>query len=623
VADFDAALNVDSVTFMQRGVSTGALDTVPDSGTYDGNTVQVEATISNAGTTALTTGVSFGRATSVAATGTTPLAAEGAAASPIVTVPAGGTATADFQWDTQGDAWTDSSQPDTDHLIRVTTDLTPGYGQETIAVRPKPVILVHGLNADYTTWAAYPAFLTSVNPDWEAYAVGDGQAPGVMNTSPVHTPGSGVGNTILGNAGQEAQYIQGVRDKTGAWHVDIVAHSMGGLISRQYIDSLMPGPTPDGRPVVSHLMMLGTPNEGSPCADMLSLVEGSFVAIPTLQLSATYLKVFNSQVTNRNGVPFSILAGNIGLPTCGGPDGDSVVPEFSALWTIADRTVVPGLLHTDMTASRLAFDGWVAPHLAIGPDGASAPTTLDPEVRADVTPRLAELRPASAGRNAKPKKPKKPKKGKTHCVTANGGLASVTGTARFTATTAGVNRRFTVLSASRLVLSVFAPDSAITVTDPAGKAVQHISAATVRKDGSLFDTYTTKHPALGSWKLEAQSVGGRQPAAYVLLEPGAASTLTATLGIARQTVTHVAATLRTRGRGQPGAHVTALLTLPSGKHRTIDLHAVKRHAGEYTANVQVPLTKGSLPLQAVVHATNRNETMTALATGAGGCTTTS
>jgi pimeloyl-ACP methyl ester carboxylesterase len=325
-------------------------------------------------------------------------------------------------------------------IIRVSTDLTPGYGQETIAVRPKPAILVHGLNATYTTWAAYPAFLTSVNPDWEAYAVGDGQAPGVMNTTPVHTPGSGVGNTILGNAGQEAEYIQGVREKTGAWHVDIVAHSMGGLISRQYIDSLMPGATPDGRPVVSHLVMLGTPNQGSPCAELLADAESAAVAIPTLQLTATYARVFNSQVTNRNGVPFSILAGNIGVPTCGGPNGDSVVPLPSALWTITDRTVVPGLLHTEMTASRLAFDGWVLPHLAIGPDGGSAPTTLDPDARAATNARMAAIR--LAGRVPKPKKPTRPKKSKTSCTTASGGISSVVGTGSFTATPAGVSRHF-------------------------------------------------------------------------------------------------------------------------------------------------------------------------------------
>jgi pimeloyl-ACP methyl ester carboxylesterase len=45
--------------------------------------------------------------------------------------------------------------------VRATLDLTPAYGQESITVRPKPVVLVHGLNADASTWAAYPGFLAS------------------------------------------------------------------------------------------------------------------------------------------------------------------------------------------------------------------------------------------------------------------------------------------------------------------------------------------------------------------------------------------------------------------------------------------------------------------------------
>jgi triacylglycerol esterase/lipase EstA (alpha/beta hydrolase family) len=81
-----------------------------------------------------------------------------------------------------------------------------------------------------------------------------------------------------------------VRDQTGAWHVDLVARSMGGLISRQYIDSLMPADPPDGRPVVSHLVMLGTPNEGSPCAQTAIAAEGLLATWPMEQLTTSYLQ---------------------------------------------------------------------------------------------------------------------------------------------------------------------------------------------------------------------------------------------------------------------------------------------------------------------------------------------
>ncbi len=50
----------------------------------------------------------------------------------------------------------------------------------------------------------------------------------------------------------------------------IVAHSMGGLISRHYIHQFMPPNYQDGRPQIAHLVMLGTPNMGSPCADVMN-----------------------------------------------------------------------------------------------------------------------------------------------------------------------------------------------------------------------------------------------------------------------------------------------------------------------------------------------------------------
>lgn len=47
----------------------------------------------------------------------------------------------------------------------------------------------------------------------------------------------------------------------------IVAHSMGGLLSRYFIEKL------DGDQVVDHLVMLGTPNNGTPWADVRDMAE--------------------------------------------------------------------------------------------------------------------------------------------------------------------------------------------------------------------------------------------------------------------------------------------------------------------------------------------------------------
>ncbi len=54
--------------------------------------------------------------------------------------------------------------------------------------------------------------------------------------------------------------INRIRNETGAEEVDIVSHSMGGLISRWYVQRFMPlKPQRD----VRHVIMLGTPNNGS------------------------------------------------------------------------------------------------------------------------------------------------------------------------------------------------------------------------------------------------------------------------------------------------------------------------------------------------------------------------
>jgi hypothetical protein len=73
---------------------------------------------------------------------------------------------------------------------------------------------------------------------------------------------------IFENSQQVGRYIRYAQEERNAWHVDAVAHSMGGLITRHYVHHFMP-PVPDGRPQVAHLPMFGVPSMGSPCADVM------------------------------------------------------------------------------------------------------------------------------------------------------------------------------------------------------------------------------------------------------------------------------------------------------------------------------------------------------------------
>ncbi|MBK6749571.1 MAG: alpha/beta hydrolase [Acidobacteria bacterium] len=124
-------------------------------------------------------------------------------------------------------------------------------------------------------------------------------------------------NSIGENARELEKYIRYAQEDRNAWHVDLVAHSMGGLISRYYISQIMePNTAEDPRPKVSHLVMLGTPNMGSPCADVMNVVfemlGDNVEAIR--QLRQDQVENLNRTNKARKGVKFSVLAGNP-LPT--------------------------------------------------------------------------------------------------------------------------------------------------------------------------------------------------------------------------------------------------------------------------------------------------------------------
>lgn len=287
-----------------------------------------------------------------------------------VDVPAGQRREVQFKWDSSGYAWYDDGRPRL--MQRIRADLIhKGKKVEekdrTLKVTPKPVVLVHGLWSNWTAWETWQNSLTALHSyDWKAFPVGEKPEHGRMSTG--EAPGNfGPTNTIDQNAGQLGKYIDYAQRDRNAWHVDIVAHSMGGLISRRYIHASMPR-YQDGRPQVSHLVMLGTPNMGSPCADVATWVLGengrSMMALQELRQDS--VAKFNSVNVNRKGVPFSIAAGDP-LPsfcyTMGWNDGVVAVP--SAIWTIADNAKL-GFIHTSLTQEE-PLSSFVKPRLAIGP----------------------------------------------------------------------------------------------------------------------------------------------------------------------------------------------------------------------------------------------------------------
>jgi pimeloyl-ACP methyl ester carboxylesterase len=275
-------------------------------------------------------------------------------------------------WDSSGYAWHDDGRPRLVQRIkaeleengRKTDELT-----KNLKVAPKPVVLVHGLWSNWRAWESWQNILTTAHSyDWKAFPVGEKPDRGLMNTGGEFLS-TGPTNGVFENSQQVGKYIRYAQEERNAWHVDVVAHSMGGLITRHYIHNFMP-PTPDGRPQVAHLVMLGTPNMGSPCADVMDttfdLLGKKVEAVR--QLKPDVVAEFNRVTTNRKGVKFSVLAGNPLPVMCKTVVwNDGVVPVESAVWKIKDNALSKNV-HTDLTGTA-DFSAFVKPRLAVGPRG--------------------------------------------------------------------------------------------------------------------------------------------------------------------------------------------------------------------------------------------------------------
>lgn len=331
---------------------------LPGRGTYDGNRVKLRAQVKNGSPFSTMVTVEFRDASGALV--------EGGRFEEWLE--GGQTADVEVVVDTAGASWADARGPNVDprrYRVEVSMGGAIQDGADvSFMVRPRPVVLVHGYKSNaQDSWGKYAPILAEGHPYLQGYAVGDGQFDGRMNTGSLSAPFDRT-NTLAENAVEEGVYIHDLRSKLDAWHVDIVAHSMGGLVSRYYIQELMPEPPEDGRPVVNRLIQLGTPNMGSTCAYIpLSLPKPALFPA-SLHLSPDYVDgIFNKEVTRLNGVRISNLVGRLGPILCGKREfGDWVVPDYSALWTLED-TQDTFSIHTAMTEDVEDFKEYVLPRL--------------------------------------------------------------------------------------------------------------------------------------------------------------------------------------------------------------------------------------------------------------------
>lgn len=242
---------------------------------------------------------------------------------------------------------------------------------ETALSDLRPVVLVHGFIGSAATWSEYlgaDGYLAGIGR--VGFALGEDGFGFPLDMGEVTRPAERT-NSIEENARVLADAIAAVREATGAPVVDVVAHSMGGLVARYYVAKLM------RERDVGQLILLGTPHGGSACAVLPAAL--GFYLPASLELRPRHLEdVFNAHVADLRGVPLATLAGTAieeaFRSPCTGVPSDLVVDLASATAAGGHLSTLP-LLHTDLNSSEAVFDEFVAPLLR---SGGNDSLTLEP-----------------------------------------------------------------------------------------------------------------------------------------------------------------------------------------------------------------------------------------------------
>jgi len=260
-------------------------------------------------------------------------------------------------WDTSGYAWKgdgESAMPEMQRQIEVS--MPEDTETKDIKVVPKPIVSVKGLWTNAADHSKFIDFFKAVpGTKWVAGKTAVDRHKAAIDNAPTVD-----------------EIVREVQKEYNAWHVDMTAHSTGGLAARAYINGLMPTQF-DGRPTVSHLVMIGTPNKGTPCVVGFGGLFSRILyknAEAYTELEPDNMKKFNTMVKNKNGVKFTTIAGTYYNKTCQSiAPGDGVVPNGSAAWSAKDRvfTMRP-FEHGHMIGDVGNFKE-VYKRLAIGPNG--------------------------------------------------------------------------------------------------------------------------------------------------------------------------------------------------------------------------------------------------------------
>jgi PKD repeat protein len=159
-----------------------------------------------------------------------------------------------YRWDfgdelAVGEVVTHSFAATGDYPVSLTVEDDDGLTAsitKTIEVRAIPVLLVHGYFSEADVWG--PGYGPA---DFKQALIDEGFTVDTIDLVPKPA------NDSIGRyAGQLSSKLASLRQHDGDW-VDVIAHSMGGLVTREYARQ---NPS---RHDIRRLVMLGTPNDGS------------------------------------------------------------------------------------------------------------------------------------------------------------------------------------------------------------------------------------------------------------------------------------------------------------------------------------------------------------------------
>ena len=145
-------------------------------------------------------------------------------------------------------------------LTLVQFGLNVGHGQDE---KPLPVLLIHGWNNDASVWKGWIDELNNTGIYAEAVTFGEGD------------PEYDACGSSADHAADLDQIVEDFKSRTHAEKINLVAHSKGGLDARVFLANNLANED------VANLIMIGTPNRGSPVADHF-VGQGIIVCAPAV-----------------------------------------------------------------------------------------------------------------------------------------------------------------------------------------------------------------------------------------------------------------------------------------------------------------------------------------------------